>query len=225
MLISDPFFQAPNTYYCCLGFFFLLFPTAANFGFQFYPVFFSPCLHLAKSPGLGSDFIFPSRNKSLITLLVFGAFSCYQILWQTVPVCGRLCIAIPKSPFPAFIQFPNAGSFDPPRMLLSGMWVLQSGLAGGGTAQVGTQRRDKLSHLPNDKIRSCILIHPACRWKSRISKSRGSTWRSSCWTWTPPGRGREWLQSCFVKDKNSQVIGSTVEDTSQSPGTVAPLGQ
>ena len=111
---------------------------------------FSPLLHLAKCPGLGYDFIFPSRNKSFIALLVFGAFNRYQILWQTVPVRGRLCIAIPKSAFPAFIQLPNAGSFDPPRMLLSGMRVLRSGLVGGGTARVGTWRRDELCHLPND---------------------------------------------------------------------------
>lgn len=86
------------------------------------------------------------------------------------------------------------------------------------------------SQLPPVPVTSPGCLSPpipvcCCRWKSQISKSRGSTWRSLCWTWTPPGHGKKQLQSCFIKQKNSQVMGSAREGTSHSPGTTAPLGQ
>lgn len=140
-------------------FFPLLFSPAANFVFQFYLMLFPPLLCLAKCPGLGSDFIFPRQRRQELYRAagVTGmgeqrrptALFC-QIPRQRVPVHGRLRIAIPKSPFPAFSRLPRARGCDPPRMLLSGMRWHPLGLAGGGTAPVGTRRRGELCHLPND---------------------------------------------------------------------------
>lgn len=132
-LIPHPFYLSSKQNHGCLGGFFSCFPSAANFVFQFYPVhFFSPFTSLA-----WFRFCLPQQKQELCHIACVWGFQLLPVPLASHPVHG-LCIASPKSPFPAFIPLPSAGIFDPSRMLLSGVWILWSGLSGGGTARVRT---------------------------------------------------------------------------------------